>query len=336
MRYARVFLGGPVVAFALAQPSQSWGQTVDSVAIADGLFKEAQQLIRENRVSEACVKFEESDRIDPGLGTKLSLADCYEREGKLVAAWITFMAIIPAARQANRADREVFAKGRAEALGPRVPKLLITLSVADATSAEVLRDGVVVGAAALVLPLPVEAGKHVIVVRSAGFSDWSTEVVAEEGKTLEVKVPALEAKVVDVPRPLPVVVPLPLPNAPSGVRTGGFITLGLGGAGLLTWAVAGSVAMSKKSLVDENCPTEPCANLGASNAAREAFGAGKTAASVATAGLVVGVVGLVTGGVMVLSGGSRRPPGQPKSGVQAMLLDVSLSGGMFGVQGVFR
>jgi len=324
------------VAFALAHPSESWGQTADSVAIADALFEEAQQLIRENRVSEACVKFEESDRADPGLGTKLSLADCYEREGKLAAAWITFTAIIPAARQANRADREAFAKGRAETLAPRVPKLLITLGVADATSVEVLRDGVVVNAAALVLPLPVEAGKHVIEVRSAGYSDWSTKVVAEEGKTLEVKVPALQAKVVDGP-PLPVVVePLPLSNAPSGVRTGGFITLGLGGAGVLTWVVAGAVAMSKKSFVEENCPTEPCANLGASIAAREAFGAGKTAASVATAGLVVGVVGLVAGGVMVLSGGSRRPPAQAKSGVQAMVLDVSLSGGMFGVQGVFQ
>src|SRR5262249_24412526 len=55
---------------------------------ADRLFKEAEVLARAGRYAEACPKLEESERLDPGIGTQFNLADCYERTGRVAHAYL--------------------------------------------------------------------------------------------------------------------------------------------------------------------------------------------------------------------------------------------------------
>src|ERR1700730_549602 len=78
-------------------------------AAAQALYDEARQLVSAGDFAHACPKFKESYRIDPGGGTLLHLADCYEKQGKTALAWSTFKEALVAAQRDGRADRVEFA-----------------------------------------------------------------------------------------------------------------------------------------------------------------------------------------------------------------------------------
>ncbi len=308
MKFGRVFLVATLLVFSTAVPSFVFAQPAENAAIAEALFQEAQKLISEGKTSEACDKFVESDRLDPGLGTKLSIADCYEREGKLSKAWAAFTEIIPLAQQANRQDREALAKQRADALAPRIPKLVVTFA-GDTKGVEVLRDGVALGSATFGVPLPIDPGKHMVAARAPGFKEWSTEVVVEEGKTLEVKVPALELDVSKPPPPPP-----PPPSGGNGLKVGGGVLLGLGVVGLGIGAGFGLKTFSTWEKAQDDCDGAPgsykCGPTGETLAAEA-----QTSGNIST-GLFIGGGVLAAAGVGMLVVGSRSKALSPKTGIQ--------------------
>ena len=81
---ASVILCAPAVAYA------GDGRSPAVTAMAEALFKEGKKLLAEQKVPEACRKFESSYRIDPAPGTLINLALCHEQEGKLATAWGEF------------------------------------------------------------------------------------------------------------------------------------------------------------------------------------------------------------------------------------------------------
>src|SRR5262245_29991146 len=54
---------------------------------ADALFKKAKKLHAEKKYAEACPMFEDTDKMDPGIGAKLNVAKCYEDWGMLARAY---------------------------------------------------------------------------------------------------------------------------------------------------------------------------------------------------------------------------------------------------------
>src|ERR1051325_9814246 len=80
MRAACIAVSLLVCGVAAAQPS-------DSTALAEQLFNEGRALAKANNWTAACPKFEQSLRYDPALGTRLNLATCYEKTGRLASAW---------------------------------------------------------------------------------------------------------------------------------------------------------------------------------------------------------------------------------------------------------
>ena len=79
--------------------------------------------------ADACPKLEESQRLDPGIGTQFNLAVCYEQVGRTASAWSTFLDVAGAARAAGQTEREKVARQRATALEPRLIRLTITAPV---------------------------------------------------------------------------------------------------------------------------------------------------------------------------------------------------------------
>ena len=55
-------------------------------ARADRLFGEAMALIEQGNYRDACPRLDESQRLDPGLGTQYNLALCEVRIGKHASA----------------------------------------------------------------------------------------------------------------------------------------------------------------------------------------------------------------------------------------------------------
>ena len=54
----------------------------DERIAAEALFDEGKSLMIEGKLAVACEKLEQSQRIDPAVGTLLYLAECYEKSGR--------------------------------------------------------------------------------------------------------------------------------------------------------------------------------------------------------------------------------------------------------------
>ncbi|MDB4996135.1 MAG: putative rane protein, partial [Myxococcaceae bacterium] len=96
-------------------------------AAAQQLFSDAKKLIAENKWADACPKLEESQRLDPGMGTQFNLANCYEHVGKTASAWAAFIEVAGQAKAAGQAPREKAARDRANVLEPKLSKLTVTV-----------------------------------------------------------------------------------------------------------------------------------------------------------------------------------------------------------------
>jgi hypothetical protein len=163
----------------------------DQRAAAQVLFDQGKSLVTRGKFAEACPKFAESKRLDPGIGTMLWLADCLENNGQTASAWAEFKEAAAAAAL-RRDGREKIARGRADELAPKLSFLTITVPSPDAR-VEVRRDDVAVGPAEWGVAVPVDPGKHTVAASAPGQRAWSTAVqIPERGGSTSVAVPALE------------------------------------------------------------------------------------------------------------------------------------------------
>src|SRR5689334_6286435 len=87
-----------------ACPAPALGDSSGDVETARALFRSGRGLVAEGKYEQACPKFEQSLKLDPGLGTKFNLADCYEHLGKTATARTLFLEVAALARQAGQSD----------------------------------------------------------------------------------------------------------------------------------------------------------------------------------------------------------------------------------------
>jgi hypothetical protein len=172
-------------------PAALRAQSGDNAAAARALFSEARTLAAAGKYADACPKFEESLRLNRGIGTQFNLADCLERTGRTASAWGHFLEVAAGARAAGQAERETVARDRAAALEPKLARLVIQVDD-PLPGLEVRRDGVVVGAASYRTATPVDPGKHVVEATAPGRQRWTDEVVVPAAPgVVTVRVPEL-------------------------------------------------------------------------------------------------------------------------------------------------
>jgi hypothetical protein len=304
-----------------ASPRDALAQSRDPAA-AQALFDQARQLVKQGRYADACPKLEESNRLDPGIGTQFHLADCYELSGRIASAWATFLDVASQARAANQAEREGAAQKRATKLEARLPRL--TLNVPDGSKTpglEVRRNGLLIGAAQWGTPMPVDPGEVEIVATAPGRRPLTQSLRLEEGKTASFDLPALLAASDSGPdqtlTPHDAAEPAPdspaeNANAPAAAATesGGSMPLviTLAAVGVVGLGVGATFAMMANSTNDDSAqycePEDPnaCSQRGV-DMRDDARGKG----NVATIGFVAGGAALAGAGVVWLLDGGTKP-----------------------------
>jgi len=172
---------------AFAEPSLA-----DKTA-AESLFAEGKKQLNQKRYAEACKSFSDSQRLDPGLGTLLNLAVCYEKLGKLASAWTIYREAAAVARDAKQPAREQIARKGADALEPRLAKLTIVPPPGDLPAQMViLRDGEIVPQSLWGVAAAVDPGTHQLEATAPGREKWSAQVSTNGSQSSTITVPALK------------------------------------------------------------------------------------------------------------------------------------------------
>jgi serine/threonine-protein kinase len=161
-------------------------------AAAEAMFGQGKQLMAAGRYAEACPKLEESQRLDPGMGTLFNLAECDERIGKSASAWAAYLEVAAQARAARQPDREKVARERAAALEPRLARVTVVTTAAERTAGlQVKRNDVAVGKGQWGAPVPVDPGEYTIVATAPGKLAWERKISVPASGRVSVDVPAL-------------------------------------------------------------------------------------------------------------------------------------------------
>lgn len=227
----------------------------DPKARAQQLFQEGIAAIDEGDAATGCAKLRESLGLFAVSNTLFNVAQCDEKERRPSAAlehWKRGLGLLDATD-----PRAKLAKERIAALEPKVPQLRIVLPPGQGQTAVTL-DGQEIAAAALETRIPLDPGKHVLLIRVPGRQDRQHEVVLAEGERTEVVAtqgPPAPAPINAAPAPTNTA-PAPTDTAPppgSGLRTGGIVALSLGGAALVAAGVTGAMVLSRRSVADEKC-----------------------------------------------------------------------------------
>lgn len=320
---ARAALSLACSAALLAAPGAARAQERDPAA-AQALFDQARELSKQGRFAEACPKLQESNRLDPGIGTQFHLADCYEQLGRIASAWAAFLDVASQARATGQVDREKAAQRRAERLQPRLPRLVI--EVPDASKApglELRRNGVVVGSAQWSVPVPVDPGEIEIAASAPGKQSLRQSLRLEEGKTASYSLPALRAEeaapaaaavpaekgagpVVGEPQSSPATPPVAPPRDGAAVEGSGNTVwiLALAGAGVAGLGVGTAFAVMAKNQYEDSksgCPNDPnICNQAGFDLRKDARSKG----NVATVGFIAGGAFLSGAAILWLASGS--------------------------------
>ncbi len=283
----------PLAAFlslvVLAVPTPAQAEHSHDPAAAMVLFKQGREALNQGRYMLACSKFRESQRLDPGAGTLMNLATCEEKLGKFASAWQHWQEAIDLMPSDD--ERLAFAKRKRNRVKGKVPRLKIQISQSAPKGTVVLKDGIELQRPSLGVALPVDPGKHVILVQTPGYAErrYEVKLAVAESKRLVVSSGDKLLGVVQDPD--------------AGRRTVGWVVGGIGVAGLGGAALTSMLLDSRQNTVDENCEKGLCNQEGL-DAAED----GKALVIANTALWGVAVAGLAGGAYLVLSSDSEERP----------------------------
>lgn len=308
-----------------------------TVARAQALFDEALALMKAGKYAEACPRLEESDQLDPGMGTEYRLAECYESDGKIVRAWTLFRAVADAAQRDGKGDRAALSIRRAADLAPRLPMLLVKVPEASSLPGLTVQiDGKLLPASDWARKIPLDPGEHLISAKAPKRVGWARSITSVERATIEVVVPALGDGLTLPPSPsLPLPFKAPPPVAKEGLSTPRIAALvagGVGVAGLVVGTVFGLRAGSQWSSARGGCE-DPDAGTGCSAGAVANGKDASGSAAVSTISFVVGGAALLTSGILWF----RFAPSKPALPASSLVLAPSFGPGAGGarLQGSF-
>ena len=315
-------------------------QAPGDAAMAESLFREGKRLSGEHKYGEACPRFEESFKLDHGLGTLLNLASCHESDGKLASAWAEFSEAVSQAKRQGDADRAQLAEDHMKALEPKLAHVSVSLAPGASVAGLVIKlDSHEVSQAALGVQIPVDPGKHSLEASAPGKQSYSQTFETPAVATLlAVTVPALQdapvtgappavapvapaASVTPSAAPAAAPAPAPAPAPSSGSHTGVIVSGVATGAFVAATVVTGILYSGKRS--DFNSANK------STDSTR--FDKRDSAATLGTVNLVCAGGALVSAGVLVYflaTSGSHEAAPTASAGLGIVPLIAPNGGGL--------
>jgi serine/threonine-protein kinase len=292
----------------LALPGVSAAQSASDKAAAEALFDEGVTLLKQGKLQEASQRLEASQRIDPGIGTLLYLAEAYEKLGRTASAWATFREAASQAQAEGQADRANIGAERAARLTPKLSRLTLNLAEENQGIAglELLDNGKPIQQALWGTALPVDPGEHKIEARAPGYEPYTTSItISGDAQSASASVPLLKKSAAPAAPP-PSSEPVPAatgststsPLAPADPsrgnfqRTAGVVLAGVGVVGLGVGGFFGIQALSKNDeALDKDCDGATCPDQSGVDATNDALDAAN-----------ISNIAFIAGGVCVLGG----------------------------------
>jgi hypothetical protein len=312
----RTMLALSMGALPLVAGASARAQSAADKAAAEALFNEAEKLVGAKDYVQACPKYAESLRLDPGVGVMLYLANCYEHVGKTASAWAEYKEAEDLATKRTDPKRAALAHEHAEKLASKLSRLTIAVSpAARAAGVEIKRDGETVGSGQWGTPVPVDPGAHAITASAAGKSTWTSSItVGDTGEAAKVTVPDLaDAPAAPSPAstptatgasaPLVAITSPPPPTAEVGTNTGSQRTIGIAvaAAGIVGIGVGAVFGLTAKSKLDDSNANGLChPDNHCNQAGYDLRSDAKSAALISTIAFGAGIVTLA-GGVIVFA-----------------------------------
>jgi hypothetical protein len=191
----------------LSTSSSAFAQQSDpqSIAAAQSLVDEASDLMDAGKFEAACPKLEQATKLVPsGVGARLALAECYVGQGKLASAQGQYLQAEALANAAKDPKRAKEAGQEAAKLKSKIATitLVVPAEVRKIEGISLTWDDMVWEPATWGAPIPVDVGKHLLVVKAPGYKPWKFDVNVEtNGRAMEQAVPMLEKLPLEVVKP---------------------------------------------------------------------------------------------------------------------------------------
>jgi hypothetical protein len=256
---------------------------------AQSRFQRGKELLAKKQYAAALAEFQASHEIVASPNTRLQIARCLRASGRTVAAYAELGRTAVEAKELVAQDNR-YQRAYDAALAERTeiePQLgFVTMTIQNAEDGTRMTvGGEEIGRAAWDEPVPVLSGATEVVVESPGHPPVKRTVSLTAGQRSVLTIDAHEG---DPPAPVPAAPPpeaaRPAPGLP---RTWAYVAGGVGAAGLITFAVFGTMAKSTYDDLNGACPNGACPPDKAG-----AISSGKSQETIANVGLAVGVVGL--------------------------------------------
>ncbi len=322
----------PALTLTLALAASARTASAQEASRAQALFDDGRRLMNEGKLAEACPKLAASQRLDPGAGTLMNLATCFDKNGQLASAWATYKEAAAASRSSNHADWEAAARGRAEKIEPDLARLVVTVPPESRIAGLVVeRDGTPIDPAEFATPMPIDGGPHTIRASAPGKKAWTTQItIAGPKARASVTVPVLLGEGGSAAPVSPVVPPGgERPSDPPGAggkdigSTRRLIGLVAGGVGIVGIGVGTVFGLKAKSTYNDavgSCNAEHQCPQGSLDKADDA----SSQATLSTVSFVAGGVLLAGGAVLYLT--APRAAATSGSAGKAGYMHVSLGG----------
>jgi hypothetical protein len=274
------------VSIGWAAPSQQ------DIAAAQQALKEGTAAEKKSDWKVARDAFQRSVDKNDTADARLHLARAESHLGHLTEANDSYKMVLE--NKMAPPPAKAAAKKEQQAIAERIPKLTVKVPAGFAGSVRI--DKLELASSEWGQAIEVNPGTRTVLAEAEGFENFSKSVVIADRANETVEITMVAVKKAEHVNAVKVDT-----NDGSTSKTLGYVSLGVGGAGLILGAAFGLASRSTRNELKAACQDNVC-----SDSQRDTYDRGKMQADVATVGFVVAGVGVGLGVILLLTAPGKK------------------------------